>query len=167
RGWEFRIVRGDNGFYILTDLPFSALNTEYHKTVPASHSTLTPEFLINHILDARADIQIACDHMAELITTESTSQIIQLRFESILWKRQRNLQQIELFQSTMLNHARAIAEAINSGERKFEEFLPVLEHASRIKEWLRKANPDETLISEYLKAATSDTWVDKLPTKGV
>jgi len=165
--WDFRIIQLDNGFHIATNIPFDALNVEYHKTVPVSHSTITPAFLINHLLDARADIQIAAQHMGELVTSPVSSQIIRLKFESISRKREKNVEQFELFQTTHLSNARAIRDAINSGAATFADFLPVLEQASRFKEWLRTRNPDETLLAEYFKAATAETWVEKLPAKSV
>ena len=70
-----------------------------------------------------------------------------------------------MFQEHHLEDARSVREAINSGERSFEEFLDLLDHADRFKEWLKGRNPDADLIREYYKAATSETWIDKLPTK--
>jgi hypothetical protein len=163
--YEFRIISGDDGFFIATDLDFAAINANYHKSIPPTHSTITAAYLIDHLLEARADIYFASEYMAELVTSSAYSAIIQVKLRDILRKRERNTEQIALFQSTYLKDAHAIRSAINSGEKSFSDFLPVLEQASKFKEWLRSQNPDESVLSQYLKAATAETWVDKLPSK--
>ena len=80
-------------------------------------------------------------------------------------RREKSLENIQMFQDVQLSNARAIREAINSGEKSFDEFLGVLERAERFKNWLRSANPDAKLLEEYYDAATSETWAERLPTK--
>jgi hypothetical protein len=74
---------------------------------------------------------------------------------------------IALFQEIHLDDARAIREAINSGERSFSEFLPILKRAHRFKQWLADRNPDANLMKEYYEAALADSWANKLPAKGI
>jgi hypothetical protein len=59
----------------------------------------------------------------------------------------------------------SIREAINSGERTFSDFLRLLDKADKFKSWLQRTNPDAGLVQSYHKAATEQTWADKLPTK--
>ena len=120
--WKFRVIRLENGFVIDSDLDFEAINLEYHKTVPPSHSTITPAQLLTQILDARADICLSSNYLSELVTTPTSSRIMQLRFSGLLQKRFKNANEIELFQNVNLHGARSIRAAINSGERKFSDF---------------------------------------------
>jgi hypothetical protein len=164
-GWYFRAIPTDNGFYIDSNYNFLQLNHQYHKTVPIEHSSLSRPFLIQHILDARMDLQVASFHLAEVVTTPGTAKILQRKLNEILVKRDRNRGQIAAFQDIFLRDAYAVREAINSGDRSFSEFIDVLEKASRYKQWLRSLNPDQNLIEEYQRRVTSSTWVEKLPTK--
>ena len=58
-----------------------------------------------------------------------------------------------------------IAETINSGERSFKDLLPVLDEASKWREWLKGKPNDASLVKEYYQAIVKQTWADKLPTR--
>jgi len=166
-GWYFRIIPTDQGFDIDSNYDFSLLNDEYHKLTPIEHGSLSRPFLIQHVLDARMDLQIASFHLAEVITTPGTSKILQRKLSDILVKRDRNQSQIAAFQDIFLHDAHAIRETINSGDRSFTEFIPILEKGSRYKEWLRSLNPDKNIIEEYYRQITSSTWIETLPVKAL
>jgi len=162
--WYFRAIETKHGFVVDTNFDLGAVNTEYHRSVPPEHSSITPAYLLTHILDARADIAFAGKHMAELVTSPMASQALWIKFSTMLEKRIQNAQEIELFQHTHLE-AGTIRESINSGERTFAEFLDILEEAQKFKEWLKDVHPEIGLLKEYYKAATAKTWADKLPAK--
>jgi hypothetical protein len=105
--------------------------------------------------------------MAEIVTSPVSSGIINLKMAQLLSRREKSLTQIQMFQNTHLEDARAIREAINSGERTFEEFFELLEKAARFKEWLKGRNPDANLLRDFYRAATTDTWLERLPTRSV
>jgi hypothetical protein len=109
------------------------MNKMYHKAVSPDHSSLSPEFILSHMLNARIDIELSSNYMSELITTSEISDLIRVRFEHLLARRDISARDIGLFQETHLSDARAISEAIASGERTFSEFLPLLRKASRFK----------------------------------
>jgi hypothetical protein len=166
-GWYFRVIQTDNGFYIDSNYDFSQLNDEYHKIMPIEKGSLTRPFLIQHIFDARMDLQIASFNLAEVLTTAGTSKILQRKLCDILVKRDRNRGQIAAFQDIFLHDAYAIREAINSGDRSFAEFIVILEKGGRYKEWLRSLNPDKNIIEEYYRQITSSTWIETLPVKAL
>lgn len=119
--WYFQVIETKDGFVVDTTFDFNTINAEYHRFVSPKHSSVSPAYLLTHILDARADIAFAAKHMAELVTTPMASQALGIKFSTMLEKRIRNAQEIELFQRTHLKGA-AIRDAINSGERTFTEF---------------------------------------------
>jgi hypothetical protein len=69
--------------------------------------------------------------------------------------------------TVMLGDLPSIREVINSKERTFAELLNLVKDGTKFRDWLRKQNSDANLLQEYQRAATADTWADKLPTKGV
>jgi hypothetical protein len=165
--WFFRIEKTDNGFYALNNFDYTHLNQEYHKLVPEEHSTLNDAFLINHILEARIDLQISAYYVAEAMTTPVSSNIIKRKLSSVIEKRTKNTEIIANFQDVVLHDAKALREVINSGERTFSEFIDLLDKASHYKSWLRSVNPDENLLREYFQRAAGSTWVQRLPTKSL
>lgn len=164
--WNFGVIKTSSGFVTDSNLNFEDINKEYHKTVPPEHSTITPGFLLSEFLHARADICFSSRYLSEFITTPAASKIMRIKFANLLEKRFENARQIELFQEMHLGEARQIRNAINSGERSFDEFLEVLDKAQKFKKWLGDTNPDIGILTEYYKSTVSDTWVEKLPTKG-
>src|SRR5262249_42585933 len=88
-----------------------------------------------------------------------------LRFSRALQRRNINLKEIGLFQEVHLGNARAVREIINSGERTFSDFMPILRKAAKFKDWLSTKSPDANLLEEFYQAATSETWINKLPGK--
>jgi hypothetical protein len=45
--------------------------------------------------------------------------------------------------------------------------LPILDKAERFKEWLKSSPADIDLVKEYFRAVTAESWIDKLPSKGL
>lgn len=164
--WRFQAHETDNGFFVATNYDFSSINKEYHRYVPPSHSTIDPAYILSHVLDARADLIFSAKHLSELITTPAISQVLGVRFSIMLTKRTRSSSEISAFQDMHLD-GRSVREAINSGERSFSEFLDVLDKSRKFKDWLKAAHPDVGLLKEYYRAVTSETWLERLPSKGV
>ena len=160
--WYFRAVRrADGQFTVATNLDFVAINA-----YPDSDNAISEAHLALSILEARADLSMAANYMSEIITDPARSKIIQIRFREMLERRTSSQESISTFQDAHLDNARAIREAINSGERSFDEFLVVLDKASKFRNWVTGLNPDAKILNEYYEEATRLTWVDKLPTKG-
>jgi hypothetical protein len=165
--WTFDVVPVGEEFLVGTNLDFAEINKHYHKRVPPEHSTINADFLLGFILHAKADAYFAAEYMAEIVTSPISSSIINRTLTQILSTRQKNLNQIEFFQQVHLNNARAVREAINSGERSFADFIELLSRADRFKKWLGDRNPDGTLLEEYYRAVTAYSWIEKLPTKSL
>jgi hypothetical protein len=167
RNWHFRILKlNDGSFAVDTNLNFQALNSEYHKNTPPEHSSITPDYLVNFIYDSHVGTYLSSRYAAEFVHDPLCSSIMKLKYVNIFRRRERSINEIDLFQNLHLD-AHNISSALNSKERTFEEFLKLLDQADKFKKWLRETNPDENLVKEYFRAVTRQTWVDKLPTKGM
>lgn len=163
--WHFRVVQIDDDKYVIdTNLEFDKLNRL--QNLGTSKSAISPAWVLTQILDVRADLTFATDYMAEFSTDEVNSKLIQMKVADLLRRRSSSDSSIAAFQKITLNNSLAIREAINSGEHSFDEFLKLLDKARKFKLWLSSANPDSNLIQDYLRAATEDTWAERLPTKG-
>jgi hypothetical protein len=165
--WYFRPVLLGDQFTIDTNFDFSKLNEEYRKVVPPTHSTLSPAFLINHLLEARGAIFMGSKYLGELVIDPPTSLIIKLRCMELMRKRDAQVKEVDLFQEIYLPYAKTLRECLNSGERSFAEFLKLLDDAHKFKDWIGKQNPVKALVDEYYRSVTKDTWIDKLGTKAM
>lgn len=163
--WRFIAHRLKGGFFVETNLDFDRLNEEYRKSWPVEHSTLTPAFLLTDLLEAHAGLHFASLHGSDVITTPLSSKIMQLKLHRVVENRLGNADEIDLFQNATMGRGNSIREAINSGERSFEEFLDLLEHATQFKGWLAEQEPDQSLVQDYYSEVTAGTWVEKLPGK--
>jgi hypothetical protein len=170
-GWLFRPhlipteYAGQQQFVVETTLNFQELNRLYHQRVPASHSSLSPEYLLAYILTAREAIFLSSRHMAELVIDPANSAVVRVKYLDLMQKRDSQVEELDLFQEMHLPGARTIREAINSGERSFGEFLTVLDRAAKFKEWLAARNPEQRLLEQYYAEVTKETWLDNLGTK--
>jgi hypothetical protein len=163
--FKFRLEDTGKGYLADTDLNFAKLTEVYHQRVPPSHSSLTPEYVLAKILTARSESYFAADFLAELVTAPESSQIIRLKHYDFLRARDRSTASLELFKEVALPSVPTIREVINSKERSISEFLALLDQAQKFKEWLKKGENDPDLAAQYIKAAITETWADKLPTK--
>ena len=166
--FEFRLIKTHEGSYFVhSDLDFQALNKEYSKLVPPSHSSITASYILALIQAARADTFFAAYYMAEPVTTPLSSDLIALKHFEFLRRRHINAEDISLFHEMVVPEFPTIKEVINSGNRSMKEFLHLLDEAAKFKKWLIEANPDVGLIQSYQKEVTKKSWADTLPGKSI
>lgn len=163
--WRFVPHRLSDGFFVETNLDFDRLNKEYLRSWPVEHSTLTPEFLLAELLEAYAGLHFASLHGTDVITSPLTSKIMQLKLQGLFQNRNKDIKEMDLFQHATIGKGTAIREAINNGERSFDEFLDLLEHATQFKCWLAEQDTDQSLVQDYYSEVTAGTWAEKLPGK--
>jgi hypothetical protein len=155
---RFNILRMQHGFVVDTDLDFTRLNS-------LGFGRITPAFILDIILSARADLALAAHYGGDLQTWQLTSEIVRLRHIELLRRIGLNQAQLATFREVVVPEGRTIREVIDSGERTFDEFLDLLDQAERFKEWIRGINPDENVAAAYLRDITSQGWINSLPIK--
>src|SRR6202011_2561752 len=102
--------------------------------------SVSSEYILAHVIDARADSYFGAHYMAEIVTTPVLSDIIRLKHFDFLKRRGLNTSQIDLFQATVLPDVPTIRETINSGSRSVSDFLRLLDNAERFRPWLQNIN---------------------------
>ncbi len=163
----FQVTRNDGKFSVETDIDFSKANESYHRLFSSSHSSLSVAYLLSILMAARGDWYFASRFSSEVATNSVNSVIFNLKFDDLLKRRSESGHQISAFQDFILDDARALREAINSGERNFAELQKVLSSAAKFRNWLKNQDPDQELVKAYFREVTKTSWVDKLPTKSV
>jgi len=159
------ITEADGQFMVRTNIDFSKANASYHKRIPQSHSSLTVAYILNLLLNVRENLQFTSKFSSELATNPAVSSLLRVRIESIVNDHLKNLDRLSHFQSFVFDDGKAVREAVNSGEKTFEDVLKLLERAEKFKDWLKDQKPDVDLCKAYYDAVTKETWIDKLPSK--
>lgn len=162
---EFAVEEEGEWFRVRTNIDFALANRYYHTRVSPDHSSLTPAYLISHVVTARQIVTLSARYQTELALDSLQSALVGSRMESLIRKSKKSESAMQAFENLVLDDGRAIREAINSGERTFKDLLPVLDEARKWREWLRGKPDDADLIKEYYQAIVRKTWADKLPTK--
>ena len=83
------------------------------------------------------------------------------RYLNLMKKRDKQVDEIELFQEMVLPDSRDIRGAINSGQRSFAEFLSMLDKASRLKAYIALQNPDKGLLDSFYSEIKRNDWIDR------
>jgi hypothetical protein len=165
--FAFELIDTGQGYAVYTNIDFSRLNPIYHQSVSPEHSSLSAEYLLAHIIDARSETYFASEYMGEVVTVPILSDIIRLKHFAFIQRREQSNTDLRLFEDVIVPEFPTIRETLNSKSRTLSEFLTLLDKADKFKEWLRTRNPDAGLIRSYQLSATEQTWADKLPSKSI
>jgi len=164
--WRFEMVPiTEEEFVSVSNYDFGALNQQYHKIVPPSHSSLTRPYLAALLFDARIVLNLAAQYGTELMADPRIEAIIDVKLADILRKSRRSAEQVAALQSLTLNNGKAVREAINSGERSFDEFLVLLDKALPFKKWLANVDPTVENLTHHYQNVCGNHWIDTLPGK--
>jgi hypothetical protein len=162
--WE--VIETKSGFLVFTNIDFDLVNKR-RIAGDAEVSPLTVALLLSFILDARADLILAAHYGGDFFTSAASSSIIQAKCPQLLHRAKINTATIKKFSEVVLTDMPSISEAIDRGERTFDEYLALLDHASRFKSWLKSVNPDEGLLRSYMSEISKKSWVERLPAKTI
>lgn len=147
-----------NGNEIRTNIDFEKINKTFDRKLDVFS-------ILSWASNVREDIQISIDNDSELATDDFVSAQLKVKFNDLMTKFNRNSDHLFAFNELILPSGRAIQEAINSGNRNFNDFITVLDNSKQFKVWLSQVDNDKNLLKEYYEAATKDSWIDKLPSK--
>lgn len=117
------------------------------------------------LAEAKGDIYLASQFDSELVTSATSSEIIDLQFKNIIQRRTQSQDNINLFDEYVLKDCYSIGEAFVNGAVSKKELLKLFEKADKFRDWLNNVPDDKNLIGEYHNAVTKETFADKLPTK--
>lgn len=157
---EVKINQHDKGILINSNINFSKINE-----LNESGKTINEESILLKMMNTRIDSTLASKTNSDLITSPLTTILIKEKVNHIISKTSKNLEQIDNFSNVFLHDGKKIRNVLNSRERSLKEYIKILEKADKFKHWLNNIEDDKNLLSEYNKAVTSETWVDKLPGK--
>ena len=165
-GLKLEVITSDLGNFVFDNIDFAGMNARRAAMNPPLEP-LTIAHVLSHLQDARADFILAAHYGGDFATSAVTSAVVRLRYGMLLRRTEINADAQRQFSEVALPDMPTIAEAVDSGERTLQEFLRLLDKADRFKNWLKAANPDEGLTREYLRAVSSQDWVQTTKVKGL
>jgi hypothetical protein len=164
--FRFEILPAPTGFKIATDLNFEGIN-EARKLFDPRIGDISPAHIVNEILMARADTALASHYGGEFYTSHLSSQIVRLRYRELLKRTGIGAEELRQLKEIIVADSPSIREAIDRGERTFDEFLSLLEKSQRFREWIKGVHPDEKVVRAYFNDVTAEGWISKLPSKSI
>jgi hypothetical protein len=152
---------------VLSNIRFDEANSFYHKHVSPAHSSLSPAYLLAHLLSVKADLHFAAQYESELAIDPVNARIIQQHFAHLVSRLEISKQQVSKFQEFVFDDSRAVSQALRSGTHQLVDLLPIVRNAAKFKTWLQTEPVQKDVIKAYFRDAMSQTWVDKLQAKSV
>lgn len=162
--FKLEIHQSGEDFLVFSNLDIAAINRS-RKTDNPDLGDFSHASLLNDLLHARADTHLAARYGGEFHTSDLVSEVIRLKHETLLRRIGLDREELGSFNELVLPNTPKLSEVINSGEQTFTDFLKLLDKSQRFREWIQGVNPDEKIVSEYLKDVTSEGWISKLPGK--
>jgi hypothetical protein len=155
----------DGDVRVRDNIDWRAVNVEYHTRVSPQHSTMSTQFVLAHQVQALAELTLAADTKADMMVDELSAKLGSYALVDSLNRLSKSSKQVAEFQELLYGEGRAIAEAVNAGRISFHEALEACRRSSRFKKWAGSIGVDSTLAREYLREATAEEWISKLPAK--
>ena len=162
---RFRIEQQKQGFFVDTNLNFDELNAIYRKTVPPEHSTLSEAYLLALMQGAYEATYYAATLDSEVAVAPIERVVQSVSVEAVVQRRTKSEGEIGRFVDLIMNDARTIREAVNSGRVSFLQVVKLLDSADKFRHWLQEQPVDAELVRTYYHAVVKDSWADKLPGK--
>lgn len=146
----FRIV-GDHGWSAVSDhLKGSRINESPGQSVAlAAYS-------------AFVDFALASRFGGDLIAGAEDEALVAEQVGVAMHRRLRNAHEIAQFSYVEFGEGCGVAQAIDSGERTFSEFLELLERGRKFKDMLKNANPSVGLLRAYQDEVAKGSWLNQL-----
>lgn len=160
------VLKGEQGFFVFDNIDFARLNARRAAMDPPL-DPLTTAYFLSQLQDARADLALAAHYGGDFITSTVTSAVIRLKYDMLLARTKTNSEEKRHFVELVLPDMPTVAEQVDSGARSFKDFLVFLDKSAKFREWLKTTNPDEGLTREYLRAISSQDWIQSSRSKGV
>ncbi len=162
---QFKTSRRGNKLAVFSDIRFPEANRFYHQRISASHSSLSPAYLLAHLLSVKADLHFAARYDSEIAIDDINALIIRQHLGQLFDRLETSQKSAAAFQEFVFDDSRAIAEVVRQGSRRLADLLPILPKAAKFKEWLRSEAPQRDVVKAYFQEVVAPTWIDKLPSK--
>ena len=162
---EFATERTSAGVVVHSNINYLQLNSFYNKKYNRNDSNITPASLLGHLYDVEYDLYYASTFLSEVATTNIGSDLMVERLQYLANKSLKSREAIKNFNKVTLYDTKTLREYVNAKKLDMNDVVKLIRQSRKFKDWLRKQSPTADLLSEYYKAVTKETFLDKLPGK--
>lgn len=163
----FQTAATTKGIEIQTNLDFTALNSAYHKKISPQHSSLSPSYILANLVDVESELYFSSLYLSELASSALNAKFAEQKINYLIAKSKKSANRLNNFTGFLFNDAKALSEAVNTGQVNLDDLVTVLLNSKRFKKWLTGLSPDADLIKNYYAEVTNKSFVEKLPGKSV
>ena len=161
----FDVEHSSEGIRVDTNLPLADFSAQLRSRNPNA-SAFTVARVLDHFYKARLNLALAASYESEILVSGVTCDLIRFLVGNRSLLGNRSFAELAEFQEVVLQ-GKNLGEVIRSGERSFDELLPLVEKAERFREWLGDKPEDTSLVSEYLDSVTRENWLSSTPGKSM
>ena len=165
--FEFRAYQENKGIVIETNLDFGGINKIYHREVPPDHSTITPAYILTHILNLHQELYFASTHQSELSCSNLSSLLGMNKIDYLMLKSKKSRENLDNFEAFVLDDVKAIREAVNTNQVDIDKLIQVFEKSRRFKESIASLPPEANLCKAYHDEIMKESFFQTLPGKAV
>lgn len=158
---RFDTQRVGHEFMISSNIDFDYLTERHKSAFGQNQGAFDAPRLASSVIDARAEICFAGTYNSSYVTDPLSSNLMRRRFLELIRRRDRTVQETDLFQEIHLDGFKSIGDTINTGQVSLKDFFPILKKARGFKNWLNEQNPDSRLLDEYFRACTEQSWINR------
>lgn len=157
---KFSTPLGIDSYIFNSSFKLEELTEKYSELLPEGHTLNWSGFLLNSF-ESSGDLNISTQFDAELFTDDKNLPYIQNRVAELVKRVAKSEDDIETFENIILEDYRPIREAINSGEKSFNDFTELIDKSLKFKEWLKNLESDSSLLKQYYEAVIKESWIEK------
>ncbi len=162
---EFATEDNPVGVVVHSNLNYQQLNSFYNKQYNRNDSSITPASLLGHLYDVEYDLYYASSLLSEVAATNIGSDLMVERLQYLANKGSKSRESINNFNKVVLTDTKTLREYVNDKKIDMNDVVKLIKQSRKFKDWMRKQSPSADLLSEYYKAVTKETILDKLPGK--
>ena len=161
---KFQTPVGIDAYIFNSNFDFEELNKKYFDLFPDGHSLNWSSFLLN-TYESSGDLNIASQYDAELFTDNKHYPYLQSRVSELVKRVTKSEENIDTFESIILENYKPIRESMNSGEKSFADFTEIIDNSLKFKKWLNNLENDSSLLGQYYEAVIKESWIEKKVSK--
>jgi hypothetical protein len=161
----FRFHRDNQTCTLETNIDFEKADGLFRRRTGVSDATLTAAYLVSYLAETRNTLTYSAEFSTDLAVSVPISIAAACNFKKLIERRGGSETQMRAFEDLWFSDSRCIREAVNSGERTFDDVLRLLKAGLKFKEWLKKSSQDGHVVKEYCREVTRAEWAEKLPPK--
>jgi hypothetical protein len=165
--FEFKAYQESKGIAIETNMDFEWINKIYHREISPDHSTISPAYILTHLLNLHQELYFASDHQSELSCSNLSSILGMSKIDYLMHKSKKSRENLDNFTAFVLDNVKSIREAVNANQVDLDKLIQVLEKSRRFKESIENLPPDADLCKAYHDEITKETFFERFPGRAV